>query len=88
LLLFTALVLAHGVLPDASASDDRLIELLHENLAGAGIDESAVMITELEGIVTLVGRVENGSVKSTIIDVVRRTHGVVDVVDRLSIDYQ
>ena len=86
--LFLAAVLAsNGIVPRAMASDEQLVELLRENLAGSSIDDTALSFTELDGIVTLTGRVENERVKANIIDLVRRTDGVVSIIDKISTDY-
>lgn len=85
--LLAAVVTSNGVLLNASASDERLVELLQENLANAGIDDSALRFTELDGVVTLVGRVASGQVKANVLDLVRRTHGVIRIVDEISTDY-
>lgn len=87
LFLTGVLVLNGVIIPGAMASDERLVDLLRENLAGSGIDDFALSFTEFDGIVTLVGRVENGRVKENVIDMVRRTDGVVSVVDKISTVY-
>ena len=86
--LFLAAVLAsNGIVPSFAASDEQLVELLRENLADSGIDDTALSFTESDGIVTLTGRVENAQAKANIIDLVRRTDGVVSIIDKISTDY-
>lgn len=85
--MLAAVLISNGVMLDAMASDERLEELLRDNLAGAGIDDTALTFTELDGIVTLVGCVANGQVNADVIDVIRRTHGVIRVIDEISTEY-
>ncbi len=87
-LLLAAMLMLNGLFTiDATASDERLVELLSENLAIAGIDDSALSFTETDGVVTLVGRLENADVKVKLIDVIERTHGVLEIVDKFTTDF-
>ena len=70
------------------ASDGgRLVELLRDNIVSAGLDTTDVTMTEKEGVVTLSGRVLDAEQKQILLDLVRRTHGVKDVIDELDTDY-
>ena len=70
------------------ASDGgRLVELLRDNIVSADLDTTDVTITEAEGVVTLSGRVLDAEQKQILLDLVRRTHGVKDVIDELDTDY-
>ena len=70
------------------ASDGgRLVELLRDNIASANLDTTDVTMTEAEGVVTLSGRVLDAEQKQMLLDLVRRTHGVKDVIDELDTDY-
>ena len=70
------------------ASDGgRLVELLRDNIVSAGLDTTDVTMTEEEGVVTLSGRVLDAGQKQILLDLVRRTHGVKDVIDELDTDY-
>ena len=70
------------------ASDGgRLVELLRDNIVSAGLDTTDVTMTETEGVVTLSGRVLDAEQKQILLDLVRRTHGVKDVIDELDTDY-
>lgn len=87
-LFLIAILASNGVVSRAATvSDEQLVELLRENLADSGIDVTALRFVELDGIVTLTGRVENERVKADVIDLVRRTDGVVSIVDKISTDY-
>ena len=71
----------------ALASDARLTELLQDNIDNAGLDVSAVTFEEKQGVVTVTGRVASEKQRKALLDLVRRTHGVRQVIDHLQSDY-
>ena len=87
-LLLSAILLGTVWSTTSLASDGgRLVELLRGNIESAGLDTTDVTMTEADGVVTLTGRVLDAEQKQMLLDLVRRTHGVKDVIDELDTDY-
>jgi hyperosmotically inducible protein len=72
--------------PRETLTDAALAAKVNANIAAqAGVNVARVKTGVRDGIVTLDGSVPSASVKATIVDTVRRTSGVKNVIDRIEV---